>query len=136
MAIQSIGAAPVVTGTPQNAGLGQDDFLKILLTQLQFQDPLKPLDNQEFIAQMAQFTSLEMNRQQNDKTDALLTIQAATQALALIGKQVEVSTSNSVQVGTVTAVRFQNGTPAVTVQTTNGSYLTDVTLSQISLVRA
>lgn len=136
MAIDSIGAAPVSAGIPQNAGLGQEDFLKILLTQLQFQDPLKPMDNQEFIAQMAQFTSLELNRQQNDKTDTLMTIQTATQALGLIGKQVEITTDNgSQQVGTVTAVRFPNGTPALTIRTTGDAYLVDVRLSQISLVQ-
>ena len=136
MAIESIGAAPLATGVPKNAGLGQEDFLKVLLTQLQFQDPLKPQDNQEFIAQIAQFTSLEINRQQNDKTDSLLTIQSATQALSLIGKQVEIATQTGQQIGTVTAARFQNGEPVLTVQTTSGEFLLDVRLSQISLVRA
>lgn len=135
MAIASLGAAPVTTGTPSNASLGQDDFMRILLTQLQFQDPLKPMDNQQFIAQMAQFTSLELNRQTNDKTDTLLTIQTATQALSLIGKQVEVTTDNGQQVGTVTAVSFKNGLPAMTLKTSTGAFLTDVSLSQIALVR-
>lgn len=136
MAIESIGSNPANAGVPTNAGLGQEDFLKILLTQLQFQDPLKPMDNQEFIAQMAQFTSLELNRQANDKTDSLMTIQTATQALGLIGKQVEISTETGQQIGTVTAARFPNGVPALTVQTTTGAFLVDVRLSQISLVRA
>ena len=39
--------------------LGQDEFLKLLVTQLQHQDPLSPLENQDFIAQTAQFTQLE-----------------------------------------------------------------------------
>lgn len=39
--------------------LGQDAFLKILTTQLQYQDPMSPMDNKDFIAQMAQFTSVE-----------------------------------------------------------------------------
>jgi len=135
MAIESIGAAPLTSGIPSSAGLGQEDFLKVLLTQLQFQDPLKPQDNQEFIAQIAQFTSLEINRQQNDKTDSLLTIQSATQALSLIGKQVEISTQAGQQVGTVTAARFLNGEPVLTVRTSSGEFLVDVRLSQISLVR-
>jgi flagellar basal-body rod modification protein FlgD len=135
MAIASLGAAPVTTGTPTNASLGQDDFMRILLTQLQFQDPLKPMDNQQFIAQMAQFTSLELNRQANDKTDTLLTIQTATQALSLIGKQVAINTDTGVLDGQITDVRFQNGQPSMTLKTPAGTFMTDVRLSQISLVR-
>ena len=48
------------TATPTTGPkeLGQDEFLKLLVTQLQYQDPLKPLDNQAFIAQTAQFSQL------------------------------------------------------------------------------
>jgi flagellar basal-body rod modification protein FlgD len=136
MAIDSIGVTSSTTTVPTNASLGQDEFMKILLTQLQFQDPMKPMDNQEFMAQMAQFTTLEMSRQQNDKTETLLTIQSATQALSLIGKTVEVRTDAGAQVGSVTAVAFQNGSPVMTVKTASGAYLTDVRLSQVALVRS
>lgn len=136
MAVSSIGLTATNTSTtPSNASLGQEDFLKILLTQLQFQDPMKPMDNQQFMAQMAQFTTLEVTQQLNDKTDNLLTIQSASQALGLIGKTVDVTTSNGSQTGTVTAVAFQNGSPAMTIRTSSGAYLTDVTLSQVSLVQ-
>ncbi len=135
MTVQSIGASPASATALTNAGLGQEDFLKILLTQLQFQDPLKPMDNQQFIAQMAQFTNLEMTRQQNDKTDALLTIQSASQAVGLIGKTVEVKTDTSSEVGTVTTITFQNGSPALTVKTGPTSFLNDVKLSQVFIVR-
>lgn len=136
MAVESIGTVATTTADSiRNAGLGQEDFLKILLTQLSFQDPLKPLDNQEFIAQIAQFSGLELNRQVNEKTDTLLTFQSATQAIGLIGKTVEVSTSTGSEIGSVTTVTFRNGSPSLTVQTANGAFLTDVSLSRVFIVR-
>ncbi len=137
MAVESIGT---VTGNPtqslqQPATIGQEDFLKIMLTQLQFQDPLKPLDNQAFIAQMAQFTTLEQTKELNDRLDSLLTIQSAGQSVGLIGKTVEVHTTSGSTVGEVTTVNFPSGSPVLTVKTDSGEFLTDVTLSQITLVR-
>lgn len=136
MAIDSIGA--VSTGSAaslKNAGLDQEDFLKVLLTQLSFQDPLKPMDNQEFIAQMAQFSSLELNRQYNEKADTLLAFQSATQAIGLIGKTVEVRTASGSEVGSVTTVTFSNGSPQLTVRTSAGAFLTSVSLSSVFVVR-
>lgn len=63
--------APVITGTPQrkvtngNNQMGKDQFLHILITQLKNQDPLSPLQDKDFIAQMAQFTSVEQLTQMN-----------------------------------------------------------------------
>ena len=135
MAVESIGTVADSSAALRNAGLGQEDFLKVLLTQLSFQDPLKPMDNQEFIAQMAQFTNLELTRQQNDRVESLLTIQSATQAIGLIGKTVEVRTETGSEVGTATTITFRGGNPLVTVRTSSGAFLTDVSLSQIFIVR-
>jgi flagellar basal-body rod modification protein FlgD len=133
MAIESIGAASLAANAPQNAAVGQDDFLKILLTQLRFQDPLKPIDNQEFVAQLAQFSSLEFSRQQNERIAALLTIQSAGQALSLIGRTVEVAAQGGNQVGTVSTIRFDNGSPLLTIKV-GDAFLTDVHLAEVTLV--
>jgi flagellar basal-body rod modification protein FlgD len=72
-------------------GLSQDDFLKLLLTQLQSQDPLKPLDNQEFAAQLATFNSLDQLININKKLEASQGQQKLLDQLgstALIGKEV------------------------------------------------
>ncbi len=119
----------------QRAGLGQEDFLKILLTQLTYQDPLKPLDNQEFIAQFAQFASLDQTRQSNENLDALLLMQMADQGIGLLGKTVEVRTETGSVVGDVTAVAFSQGTPLFTVKVGEEQFLTNITLSQVVLVR-
>jgi flagellar basal-body rod modification protein FlgD len=119
----------------QRAGLGQDDFLKILLTQLTYQDPLKPMDNQEFIAQFAQFASLEQTRQSTENLNALLVMQMGNQALGLLGKAVEVSTETGSVVGEITSVAFEQGNPLFTVKIADEQYLTNITLSQIVQVR-
>lgn len=88
------------------AQLGKDDFLRLLTMQLQYQDPLNPMDNTQFISQMAQFSSLEqlqnMNRSLGDKSGANDQLQAAflkSQAASLVGKKVEVATTEAVYDG-------------------------------------
>jgi flagellar basal-body rod modification protein FlgD len=135
MAIDAIGlTAPTATTTTQNAGISQDDFLRILLTQLRFQDPLKPIDNQQFVAQLAQFSALEINRQQSEKIDTLLTIQGADQAVGLLGRTVDVATAAGSVTGVVGAISFASGEPRLTIRTASTT-LVDVRLSQIALVR-
>ncbi|POZ63771.1 flagellar hook capping FlgD N-terminal domain-containing protein [Chromobacterium alticapitis] len=119
----------------QTRGITQQDFLRILSTQLTFQDPLKPIDNQQFMAQMAQFSSLEQTRMSNEKLDTLLSQQAANQSLGLIGKTVEISSANGNVAGTVTTISFSNGQPMLTVKATSGELMTDVSLTQVALVR-
>src|SRR5678816_1391259 len=86
------------------SSISQQDFFKLLVTQLSFQDPLKPIDNEAFIAQIAQFTSLEQTREMNERINSLLAVQSSTQAIGLIGRTVEVSTSTGTVVGEVTTL--------------------------------
>lgn len=136
MTVESIGAVLSKPETQtQQTSLGQQDLFDILLTQLTYQDPLKPLDNQEFIAQLAQFTSLEQSRQSNDNLQALLTMQTANQATGLLGKSVEFQTDSGVAQATVIATRFEQGVPNLTLRLPNNEYKFNVSLSQISLVQ-
>ena len=136
MSVESVGTVlSTQEQQVQQASLGQDDLFEILLTQLTYQDPLKPLDNQEFIAQLAQFTSLEQAQQTNDNIESLLTMQTANQSLSLLGDTVQVQTEQGGQVGKVTTVTFERGVPNLTVQLSNGAFINGVSLSQISLVR-
>ena len=105
------------------------------MTQLSFQDPLKPIDNQEFLAQLAQFTGLDQTRQVNERIDTLLTIQSVTQSIGLIGRAVEVATPGGQVVGTVTTLNFEQGQPFLTVQTADGRSLVGLTLDQVTVVR-
>jgi flagellar basal-body rod modification protein FlgD len=120
---------------PQSKGITQEDFLRILSTQLSFQDPLKPIDNQQFLAQMAQFSALEQSRMSNEKMDTLLTFQAASQSVGLIGKTVEVQAASGTSSGEVTTISFSTGQPVLTVKLPSGELLTHISPSQINLVR-
>jgi len=136
MEVESIGAVlNNGSANPQQLGLGQEDFLQILLTQLTFQDPLEPLDNQDFIAQIAQFTGLEQERQANENINNLITINSANQSVGLLGRTVEINQDTGATVGQVTTVTFNQGVPSLTVQTTDGQFLTNINLSQINLIR-
>ncbi len=75
-------------------GLGKDAFLKLLMTQMQYQDPMSPMDNKDFIAQMAQFSSLEQMQNMNQSLDKFIKLQTSSaklNALSLIGKDVKVN---------------------------------------------
>src|SRR5690348_13556362 len=74
MAVSGIGivGSGTATKTPSTMNLTQQDFLNILITQLQFQDPLQPMNNEEFVAQLAQFSALEVNTEESTKLDTLL----------------------------------------------------------------
>ncbi len=68
--------------------MGKDEFLKILITQLQNQDPTKPMEDKEFISQMAQFSSLEQMNNLNDQFSKVSKSLASNQAVSLLGKNV------------------------------------------------
>lgn len=132
--IGAVSAASAATNL-QPTGIGMQDFLKILLTQLTYQDPLKPMDNQQFMAQMAQFTSLQQTQQLNTKLDALLSTQASLQSVGLLGRTVEVTNGSSTVTGTVTSLSLAGDTPQLTLQTSTGGTVTGISLGQIVAVR-
>lgn len=133
MAITPVGGSTAAPSAQANIGL--QDFLKILLTQLSYQDPLKPMDNQEFMAQMAQFTALEQTQRLNDKLDQLITNQAALQSIGLIGRTVDVDTASGRVTGTVASLSLQGDAPLVSVTTATGAVLSDLSLARILAVR-
>lgn len=134
MAINAIGGSTAASAGAASS-IGLQDFMRILLTQLNYQDPLKPMDNQEFMAQMAQFTALQQTQQLNEKISQLISNQAALQSVGLIGRTVNVSTTSGSVIGTVSALSLQGDSPLITVTTTSGTVMADVSLSQIVSVR-
>jgi flagellar basal-body rod modification protein FlgD len=143
MAISGIGIVSSGSSSTQASAtstLTQQDFLSILLTQLQFQDPLKPMDDEQFVAQLAQFSALEINTESSAKLDTLISFASVNQGVNLLGHTVTINSSQagisgtSSSSGTVSAVDFSKGEPLLTV-TTSSATLTSVPLGNVTLVQ-
>jgi len=78
-----------VTGKPDANKLGRDSFLKLLVTELRHQDPTKPMEDREFIAQMAQFSSLEQITNLNNEIRSLRKNYESSEAYSLLGRRIE-----------------------------------------------
>jgi flagellar basal-body rod modification protein FlgD len=92
--------------------LNQNDFLKLLVSQIQYQDPMNPKSDTDMAAQMAQFTSLQ---QASESSSSLAMLQASS----LIGDAVTVKTTdNKIDAGVVSGVVMNNGKPQITVNGT------------------
>lgn len=124
------------TGTPaQSSNIGIQDFLRILTSQLNNQDPLKPVDNQEFVAQIAQFATLEQSRQLNVKIDELLAVQSSLQSVGLLGRTVDVNQNGFIVSGRVTALDVSSGSPQLTITTAAGAFQNNISPSQLLNIR-
>lgn len=117
------------------AGLSMNDLLKLMMTDLTYQDPLKPVDNKDFLTEMAQFTTLDTTRQLNTNIQALLTSQSLNQSVALIGKTVDATNNGATVSGKVTALQMVSGQAQITVTDSSGNVTSGLALSQIQTVR-
>ena len=96
--------------------LGADDFMKLLTTQLTAQDPMNPMKDTEFIAQMANFSSLEQMRGLSKSFDSFASEQKLTSAPSYLGRQVTVLDAVAGQIsGVVDAITLKDGVPAVVI---------------------
>jgi flagellar basal-body rod modification protein FlgD len=117
------------------AGLQLQDLLNVLITELTHQDPFKPVDNKDFMAQIAQFASLDANQQVNQNILQLLSVQALNQSVALIGKVVTAATGSGNVTGKVTAVTISNGAPRLTITELNSNrVVADVAIGELQRI--
>ena len=122
------------TNTPTTSGSNsvmlQDQFLKLLTTQLQNQNPLSPMDDTQSVAELAQFTSVQSTQQLSDSFKSFQSNFAVMQSAGLIGKSVSAqstdSAGNTTTVsGTVKTISVVDGAPQFTLVDSSGKLLTD-----------
>lgn len=90
--LDQVGTRAAETSKTETSSMGKDDFLQLLVTQLQHQDPLSPMDSTGFTAQLAQFSSLEELQNINESLSGVgnsQTILTNSQAVDYIGKQIQ-----------------------------------------------
>lgn len=110
------GPTPAKTGRPDS--LGKDAFLKLLVAQLRYQDPTKPVDSSEFMSQTAQFTQVEKLDEIAKSTTAMLAAQSMSATGSLVGRTVTYTGDDGSPVsGVVTSASFGPGGPLLRVGT-------------------
>jgi flagellar basal-body rod modification protein FlgD len=118
--INNVTATTTGPSTPATKAqvLGKDDFLRLLVTQLKYQDPLNPLDQNQFLSQTAQFTSLEHLQNINDGLENLMSAMSAgslVDGAALVGRTVRASTRDVIYQGSPLTLSFALEAPVSSV---------------------
>lgn len=116
-------------------GLSFESLLKIVLTQLTYQDPLKPMDNFQFVSQLAQFSQIQQTQTMSDSLQTLVAAQSTSQAANLLGKRVDVPAGGTTLSGRVSAVAFVQGNATLTLLLENGQTVSNIALSAVSQIR-
>ncbi|MCE2597123.1 flagellar hook capping protein [Motilimonas cestriensis] len=143
MAVSPISSSELLASQNNvSTNIRQEDFIKLFMSQLKAQDPLEPVNNQDFLVQMAQFSLLESNRQTNQSLEDIRQLVISSQTVGMIGKYAEVYNNQEPSargaLGTIIAVNFEPSGASVTIKTKdiNGewSYLNNVPLGQIKSI--
>jgi flagellar basal-body rod modification protein FlgD len=100
-------AATQATSDADKASIDYNAFLRLLIAQMKNQDPTKPKDSAQFMAQLASFSNVEQGIKMNQKLDSLMTSMALTQVDSVVGRTI-VSADGSIS-GMVAALRVVSG---------------------------
>jgi flagellar basal-body rod modification protein FlgD len=115
--VNAVGSATSAQGASATSSVGDldyDAFLRLLIAQLKNQDPTKPMDSTEFVAQLATFSQVEQSIAANDKLDSLLTASALSLADSVIGRMV--TSADGETSGTVASVTITSEGPVATLE--------------------
>lgn len=126
-----------VTGaiTKASKELGKDEFLKLLLTELRYQDAQDPVKDKEFIAQMAQFSALEQTTNLVNAFEKMASKSNRTEALNILGTVVTATKSSTGEAitGLVQSIKYTDGEPELTLLREDGGVHV-VTLGEVNQV--
>src|SRR5215218_7496375 len=112
-------ATQAVSG--KNAELGKDQFLKLFVAQLQHQDPMNPMEDQDFMGQMASFSTLEQVTNMASANEAMAANLQLSQSVGLIGRTVTwTDADKATHTGVVEKVTQRDGSPVLTISGTEG----------------
>ncbi len=124
------------SGSSRKSGaeLDKDAFLRLLVTQLRYQDPLSPMENTEFVSQMAQFSTLEQVTNMARSLESFLVNFSWTQFVSLIGKSVKFTDSETGKIveGKVTGIK--PASDGIVLIIDNGKY--EVPLNSIEEIKS
>jgi flagellar basal-body rod modification protein FlgD len=117
----SVPASTQATGN-KNAALGKDQFLKLFVAQLQHQDPMNPMEDQDFMGQMASFSTLEQVTNLAKANETIAANSSLSQSVGLIGRTVTwTDKEGTAHTGRVEKVnQKEDGTTVLTVDGTEG----------------
>jgi flagellar basal-body rod modification protein FlgD len=101
--VDSFNKTLAVNGRTPKTELGKDDFLQLLIAQLGHQDPTKPMEDTQFIAQMAQFSSLEQMTNMSSGFTKLTSLLSGSEAAGSVGKKVDIESGEAKVSGTIAA---------------------------------
>ena len=102
-------AAPKASGTTETkskTAVDYESFLKLLVAEMKNQDPTKPMESTDFVAQLATFSQVEQSVQSNAKLDQILQSTALSQAGSLIGR--EITSADGATSGIISEVRIKS----------------------------
>jgi flagellar basal-body rod modification protein FlgD len=111
-----------------NGVMGKNDFLKLFVAQLQHQDPMNPMQDADFMGQMASFSTLEQVSNMASENARIATSLASDHAIGLIGRTVTWTDKDKVvHTGAVERVQTKDGKPSLTVGGVDGVDLSSIT---------
>lgn len=132
--VSAIGSPTTADPAANAFGIGFQDLLRIVLTQLTYQDPLKPLESFEFVSQLAQFSQIQQTQTMSERVLGLLQAEATNQATSLLGRIVDVPAGAALISGRVESISFASGEPQLTIKTGDGRTISSIALSTVSRI--